>query len=35
VEKMYPLAEAMAAVTHAAQAKRGGKIVFELAESST
>ena len=30
VEKMYPLAEAREALAHAAQAKRGGKIVFRL-----
>jgi trans-2-enoyl-CoA reductase len=30
VEKIYPLSEAKAAVTHAAQAKRGGKIVFRF-----
>jgi trans-2-enoyl-CoA reductase len=30
VEKTYPLSEATAAVTHASQAKRGGKIVFEF-----
>jgi trans-2-enoyl-CoA reductase len=30
VEKTYPLAEARAAVAHAAQDKRGGKIVFEF-----
>jgi trans-2-enoyl-CoA reductase len=28
VEKTYPLTEAKAAVEHAAQARRGGKIVF-------
>jgi trans-2-enoyl-CoA reductase len=32
VEKIYSLAEAKAAVTHAAQGKRGGKIVFEFAD---
>jgi trans-2-enoyl-CoA reductase len=32
VEKTYPLSEAQAAVTHAAQGKRGGKIVFEFAD---
>jgi trans-2-enoyl-CoA reductase len=30
VEKSYPLAEAKAAVTHAAQGKRSGKIIFEF-----
>ena len=30
VEKTYPLAEAKAAVAHASQGKRGGKIVFTL-----
>jgi trans-2-enoyl-CoA reductase len=35
VEKTYPLTEAKAALTHASQNKRGGKIVFELAGSST
>jgi mitochondrial enoyl-[acyl-carrier protein] reductase / trans-2-enoyl-CoA reductase len=30
VEKSYPLAEARAAVTHAAQGKRSGKIIFEF-----
>lgn len=30
VEKTYPLAEAQAAMAHAAQNKRGGKIVFTL-----
>lgn len=30
VEKIYPLSEAKAAVTHAAQGQRGGKIVFEF-----
>lgn len=30
VEKTYPLSEAQAAVAHAAQGKRGGKIVFEF-----
>lgn len=29
-EKTYPLAEAKAAITHAMQEKRGGKIVFEF-----
>jgi NADPH:quinone reductase-like Zn-dependent oxidoreductase len=28
VEKMYPLSEAKAAVAHASQGQRGGKIVF-------
>jgi NADPH:quinone reductase-like Zn-dependent oxidoreductase len=28
VEKSYPLSEAKAAVTHAAQGKRRGKIIF-------
>jgi mitochondrial enoyl-[acyl-carrier protein] reductase / trans-2-enoyl-CoA reductase len=32
VEKFYSLAEAKAAVTHAAQDKRGGKIVFDFAD---
>ena len=32
VEKAYPLSEATAAVTHAAQGKRGGKIIFEFGE---
>jgi len=32
VEKTYPLAQAKAAVAHAAQGKRGGKIVFEFAD---
>src|SRR6266699_2141734 len=31
VEKAYPLMEAKAAVTHAAQGKRSGKIIFEFA----
>lgn len=31
VEKAYPLSEAKAAVTHAAQGKRSGKIIFEFA----
>ena len=35
VEKTYPLSEAKAAIAHASQNKRGGKIVFELAGSST
>ena len=30
VEKAYPLGEAKAAVAHAAQAERGGKIIFEF-----
>src|SRR6059058_5432863 len=30
LEKAYPLMEAKAAVTHAAQGKRGGKIIFEF-----
>jgi len=30
VEKTYPLSEAKAAVTHAAQGKRSGKIIFEF-----
>jgi len=30
VEKAYPLGEAKAAVTHAAQGKRSGKIIFEF-----
>jgi mitochondrial enoyl-[acyl-carrier protein] reductase / trans-2-enoyl-CoA reductase len=30
VEKAYPLTEAKAAVTHAAQGKRSGKIIFEF-----
>ena len=30
VEKAYPLAEAKAAVAHAAQGKRSGKIIFEF-----
>jgi trans-2-enoyl-CoA reductase len=32
VEKAYPLMEAKAAVTHAAQGKRSGKIIFEFGE---
>jgi trans-2-enoyl-CoA reductase len=32
VEKSYPLSEANAAVTHAAQGKRRGKIIFEFRE---
>jgi mitochondrial enoyl-[acyl-carrier protein] reductase / trans-2-enoyl-CoA reductase len=35
VEKAYPLSEARAAVTHAAQGKRSGKIIFEFAESAS
>jgi trans-2-enoyl-CoA reductase len=35
VEKIYPLTEATAAVTHAAEGKRGGKIVFEFADLLT
>ncbi|MEY2574611.1 MAG: hypothetical protein QOF80_98 [Verrucomicrobiota bacterium] len=35
VEKTYPLSEAKAAIAHASENKRGGKIVFELAEAST
>ena len=31
VEKSYPLSEAKIAVAHAAQGKRGGKIIFEFA----
>jgi NADPH:quinone reductase-like Zn-dependent oxidoreductase len=30
VEKTYPLSEVRAAVAHAAQGKRDGKIVFEF-----
>jgi trans-2-enoyl-CoA reductase len=30
VEKAYPLTEAKAAVAHAAQSKRSGKIIFEF-----
>ena len=30
IEKSYPLAEAKSAIAHASQAKRSGKIVFEL-----
>jgi mitochondrial enoyl-[acyl-carrier protein] reductase / trans-2-enoyl-CoA reductase len=33
VEKSYPLAEARAAVAHAAQGKRSGKIIFDCSES--
>jgi len=32
LEKAYPLMEAKAAVTHAAQGKRSGKIIFEFGE---
>jgi trans-2-enoyl-CoA reductase len=32
VEKSYPLSEAKAAVAHAAQGKRSGKIIFEFGE---
>ena len=32
VEKAYPLTEAKAAVTHAAQGKRSGKIIFEFGD---
>jgi len=32
VEKTYPLPEAKAAVTHAAQGKRSGKIIFEFSD---
>jgi trans-2-enoyl-CoA reductase len=32
VEKAYPLSEAKAGVTHAAQSKRSGKIIFEFGE---
>ena len=32
IERTYPLSEAKAAVTHAAQGKRSGKIVFEFAK---
>ena len=32
VEKSYPLKEAKAAVTHAAQGKRSGKIIFEFGD---
>jgi hypothetical protein len=31
IEKAYPLSEVKAAVAHAAQGKRDGKIVFEFA----
>jgi NADPH:quinone reductase-like Zn-dependent oxidoreductase len=30
VEKAYPLSEVKAAVAHAAQSKRSGKIIFEF-----
>ena len=30
VDRAYPLTEAKAAVTHAAQGKRSGKIIFEF-----
>jgi NADPH:quinone reductase-like Zn-dependent oxidoreductase len=30
VEKSYPLNDVKAAVTHAAQGKRSGKIIFEF-----
>ena len=32
VEKAYPLTEAKAAVAHAAQSKRSGKIIFEFSK---
>jgi trans-2-enoyl-CoA reductase len=32
VEKAYPLSEAKVAVAHAAQGKRGGKIIFEFGD---
>jgi trans-2-enoyl-CoA reductase len=32
VERAYPLSEAKAAVTHAAQGKRNGKVIFEFGE---
>jgi trans-2-enoyl-CoA reductase len=35
VEKTYPLSEAHAAIAHASQNRRAGKIVFDLAGSST
>src|SRR2546421_1294872 len=35
VEKTYPLGDAAAAIAQASQNKRGGKIVFDLAGSST
>jgi NADPH:quinone reductase-like Zn-dependent oxidoreductase len=31
VEKAYPLSQAKAALAHAAQGKRTGKIIFEFA----
>jgi len=34
VEKSYPLSEVRPAVTHAAQGKRGGKIIFEFGDST-
>ena len=34
VEKTYPLTEAQAAIVHASQDKRGGKIVFDLGSST-
>src|SRR6476660_7686848 len=34
VEKAYPLGEAKAAVTHAAQGKRSGKIIFEFSDEA-
>jgi mitochondrial enoyl-[acyl-carrier protein] reductase / trans-2-enoyl-CoA reductase len=34
VEKAYPLQEVRAAVAHAAQGKRSGKIIFEFADTS-
>jgi mitochondrial enoyl-[acyl-carrier protein] reductase / trans-2-enoyl-CoA reductase len=34
VEKAYPLDDAKAAVTHAAQGKRSGKIIFEFGDST-
>ena len=33
IEKAYPLREVKTAVAHAAQSKRGGKIIFEFAGS--
>jgi len=32
VEKAYPLIEVKAAVTHATQGKRGGKIIFQFGD---
>jgi hypothetical protein len=32
VEKAYPLIDVKAAVAHAAQGKRSGKIIFEFGE---